>query len=318
MKIRALVTGASFLAFGASALAASAPPESILVPGDAVFPESITSTPDGAVFIGGAGSRIIYRAGPGESEARPWALPYSDNAGFLGVFADAKRRTLWACTRPGPVAGSKTPAPSSLRAFDLADGIQKASYSFPTEGGTCNDIAIGSDGTIYATDTANMQIVRLKPGAKTVEVWAGADGAFGPKGGVLDGIAVLGNRVLVNALATSKLFAVPIGAGGKPGTVAEVKLDKPIERPDGMRAFGSKALLVAEGGSGGHLSKVTITGNEGKREVVKDGWPDGAVAVTVVGDTAYLLEGQLSLLRNTDPKVKPKPFKATGVKVGKP
>lgn len=33
---------------------------------------------------------------------------------------------------------------------------------------------------------------------------------------------------------------------------------------------------------------------------------------------ANLLEGQLSLLRNTDPMVKPKPFRATGVKVGRP
>jgi hypothetical protein len=318
MRTRALLAGTSILVIGTGALAANTPPASIHIAGDAVFPESLTSLPDGTVFIGGAGSRIIYRAGPGESEARPWALPWSDNAGFLGVFADAKNHTLWACTRPGPVSGSKTPAVSTLRSFDLASGVQQASYTFPTDGGTCNDIAIARDGTLYATDTPNMQIVRLKRGAKSIDVWAGADGAFGAKGDVLDGIAVVGNRVLVNALATSKLFSVPIGGQGKPGKIAEVKLDKPIDRPDGMRAFGTKALLVAESGSGGHLSKVSLDGNTGKREVLKDGWPDGPVAVTVVGQTAYLLEGQLSLLRNTDPKVKPQPFKATGVPVGKP
>lgn len=43
------------------------------------------------------------------------------------------------------------------------------------------------------------------------------NGAFGPKGGALDGIAVFGNRVIVNTLLTSKLFSVPIQADGKPG-----------------------------------------------------------------------------------------------------
>lgn len=321
MTSRAWLGGVSLLLAATAAVAAKAPPpppDAIRIPGDAVFPESLTSTPDGTVFIGGAGSRMIYRAGPGEADAKPWALAWSDNAGFLGVFADAKSHTLWACTRPGTVGGSKTPAPASLRAFDLASGAQRASYAFPNEGAVCNDIAIGSDGTLYATDTTNMLVVRLKKGAKSLEVWAGADGSFGGKGGGLDGIAVLGNRVVVNTLTTSKLFSAPIGAGGKAGKVTEIKLDKAVERPDGMRAFGSKALLVAEGGNGGHLSKVVLKGNQGTRQVVKEGWPDGAVAVTVVGETAYLLEGQLALMRSADPKAKPHPFKATAVPVGKP
>jgi hypothetical protein len=208
--------------------------------------------------------------------------------------------------------------PSTLRAYDLATGLLKAKYPMPGEGGTCNDAAVGKDGTVYASDTPNMQVVRLRRGAKALEAWAGSDGGFGPKGGILDGIAVLGNRVLVNALATSKLFAVPIARRGAAGPITEVKLDKPIERPDGMRSFGSKALLVAESGSGGRLSKVVVNGDAGTREILKEGYPDGPVGLTVVGETAYVLEGQLSLMRNTDPKVKANPFRATAVPVGQP
>lgn len=161
----------------------------------------------------------------------------------------------------------------------------------------------------------NMEVARLKKGAQALEVWAG-NGAFGPKGGVLDGIAVLGDRVIVNTLATSKLFSVPIESGGKAGTATEITLDRPIERPDGMRSFGKKDLLTVEGGGGGRLSRITLDGNSGKVTTVKESYPDGPVAVTVVGTTAYVLEGQLSAMRKPDAPAKP--FHATAVEVGKP
>jgi hypothetical protein len=69
-------------------------------------------------------------------------------------------------------------------------------------------VAVGTDGTAYATDTNNMDVVRLKRGATALEVWVGA-GAFGPTGVVLDGISVLGKGVYVNTLVTSKLFTIP-------------------------------------------------------------------------------------------------------------
>jgi hypothetical protein len=59
---------------------------------------------------------------------------------------------------------------------------------------------------------------------------------------------------------------------------------------------------------------------EGKRTVIKAGFPDGLVAVTVVGDNAYALEGQLSSLFAPpgSPAPPAKPYKATAVPVGKP
>src|SRR6478609_4766939 len=121
-----------------------------------------------------------------------------------------------------------------------------------------------------------MRVDRLAKGGTKLETWAGKDGSLGAKGGVLDGISVLGDRVLVNALMTSKLFAVPIAADGAAGKVV----------------------------------------------TVKEGFPDGPVAVTVVGTTAYVLEGQLGLLLNPPkPGETPppsKPYKATAVEVGAP
>jgi sugar lactone lactonase YvrE len=136
---------------------------------------------------------------------------------------------------------------------------------------------------------------------------------------VLDGIAVLGDRVVVNTLLTSKLFSVPIGKDGAAGSVTEIKLDGAITRPDGMRSFGKSSLLVAESGNGGRLSRVDLTGDTGKVTPVKKGFPGGPVAVTVVGTTAYVLEGQLALMMGRgDPNAKATPFHAVAVPVGKP
>jgi len=308
----AVVSGA-----GASFAHAAALPEEVMIPGQRVFPESMTSTPDGTLIIGSIGAKTIFRAKPGAAAAEAWIQPGTDGlSSIFGVLADAKSNTLWACTSTlGPPGGPAT-APTALYAFDLKTGATKAHYPFPTPGGFCNDIAIGPDGTAYATDTMNMEVVSLKKGAKTLEVWAG-NGGFGPKGGILDGISVLGKRVLVNALGTSKLFSVPIESNGSAGTVVEVKLDRPIDHPDGMRAFGKNSVLVVEGGNGGRLSRVDLTGDTGKATTVKEGYPDGPVAITVVGTTGYVLEGQLAGMR-AGPDAPSKPFHATAVTVVKP
>jgi sugar lactone lactonase YvrE len=296
-------------------------PETITIPGEKIYPESLTSASDGSVIIGSIGQKTIYRAKPAAATAEVWVPAGRDGlSSVLGVFADNESHTLYACSNTiGPPTA--TPAVNAtLYAFDLKTGATRAHYVFPTEKGTCNDIAVDAAGNIYATDTNNMEVVRLKKGGTALEVWAG-NGAFGPKGGVLDGIAVLGQRVLVNTLATSKLFSVPIGPDGKSGQVTEVKLDREIVRPDGMRSFGRSDLLIVEGGAGGRLSRIALSGDAGKVTTVKEGYPDGPTAVTVVGTTAYVLEAQLAtMMRGTaaGENAPLKPFKATAVQVGKP
>lgn len=319
---RLAALGAALLAGAAAAASAATPPEEIVIPGERIFPESLTSAADGSVIFGSIGARAIFRAKPGAATAEQWIAPGTDDMHvILGVFADDKSNTLYACSGGGfgPPPAGQPPVIGTLYTFDLKSGAPKGHYPFPTPGAACNDIAVGPDGTAYATDTANMEVLRLKKGAKALEVWTGAGGEFGPKGGILDGIAVLGNRVIVNTLLTSKLFAVPVGKGGAAGTVTEIELDNPITRPDGMRSFGRSSLLVAEAGSGsGRLTRVDIKGDAGKVTTVKDGFSGGITAVTVVGTTAYALEGQLMALMSRDPNAKPGAFRAVAVPVGKP
>src|SRR6188768_3490356 len=278
------------------------PPAEIVIPGEGITPESLTSTSDGHVIIGSVGARTIWRAAPAAATAEAWIQPGTDGMqGVFGVFADDSTGTLYACSGSfgaPPAAGSPPPPPSTLHTFDLATGAPKGKYPLPDAGGFCNDIAVDAAGNVYITDTNNMLVDRLAKGGTKLETWAGKDGSLGAKGGVLDGIAVLGDRVLVNALMASKLYAVPIGADGMAAKAVEIKTDRTVERPDGMRSFGGTDLLVAEGGGQGRLSRVTITGDTGKVATLKEGFPDGPVAVTVVGTTAYVLEGQLALMMN--------------------
>jgi hypothetical protein len=86
-----------------------------------------------------------------------------------------------------------------------------------------------------------------------------------------------------------------------------------------MRTFGTDGMLIIEGGGKGRLSKVKVKGNAAEVTPLKEGYPDGPVSVTVVGTTAYVLEGQLdALFGPAGRQIVAKPFHATAVEVGKP
>jgi glucose/arabinose dehydrogenase/cytochrome c5 len=279
----------------------------IEIPGDKVFPESLTSTHDGAIYIGSIALHQILRVRPGERVAQPWATV--DPAGpqmVFGVFADDATNTLWTCVN----SFDDGAPPAELQAFDLRIAKATARYPMPTAHAFCNDIAIGRDGTVYATDTNNMEIVRLKKGAAALEPWS-TRGAFGPAGGVLDGIAVIGNAIYANTLHTNKLFRVAIARDGKAGAVKALTLSRPIDAPDGMRA-DARQLLLVESGAAARLSRVDLHGNSATVTTLMDKIPDGPTAVTPVGDEAWVLEAQLDAM-NAGASEQVHPFGATAV-----
>lgn len=79
----------------ASTPAASRP--SISVQGQRVFPESLTSTSDGAVIFGSLASGTLYRVLPGETTATPWQRLDNTDQSIYGVLNDPERQTLWGC-----------------------------------------------------------------------------------------------------------------------------------------------------------------------------------------------------------------------------
>jgi hypothetical protein len=307
----------SGLALGADAPSAD-PPAELHIPGERVVPESLSSAQDGSVYISSVGTGIIRRAVPGSDTALPWIAPLmGSRQAVLGLYVDERASTLWACANTRDrFTDSEVGWPAELQAFDLHTGLSRGRYPLPTPGALCNDIATGPDGSVYATDTNNMQVVRLRPGATQLEVWS-APGAFGPTQGMVDGIAVLHRTVYVNTVGSGRLFAVPIGPGGDAGASVEIKLDRDLTSPDGMRSYGTDSLLLVEGGKPGRLSELRLEAGRGTLRTLKEGFPDDSVAVTIVGRTAYVLEAQWRALPH-DPHYAPKPFHATAVSLGAP
>jgi sugar lactone lactonase YvrE len=302
----------------ATSTSGAAAPAEIRILGERVFPESLTSSADGTIYVGSVVAGSIFRAMPGSGSASPWIKPGTAGGlhSIFGVFVDSGSRTLWVCSNELDPSGRALPSHGTLFAFNSKTGANKGHYELPTADAFCNDIAVAGDGTVYATDTSNMQMVRLRPGDKQLAVWS-PDDAFGPKGGALDGIAIVGKEVWANTLNTGKLFRVAIGIDGKAGAVAEINLDRKIDHPDGMRSFGKNGVLIVESGGPGRLSTIILSGGAGHVSTLKEDFPDGAVAVTVVGATAYVLESQFMALRPAGTSVL-NPFHATAVKLAKP
>ncbi|MBV8616572.1 MAG: hypothetical protein JOY66_22755 [Acetobacteraceae bacterium] len=303
------------IAIGGRTLAASS---EVTIPGDHVFPESITATSDGALIIGSLAQGSIYRAAPGAPTAEQWIKPATAGTmSVLGVLADEKSGTLWVCSSDLSGAGVTVPGgqkPVALKSFDLASGAPKGSVPLPGARTLCNDIAIGPDGAAYVTDSFNPHVLRLKPGASEFEVWA-TDNRFTVKNGAgLDGITFGSDgNLYVNLYNGNALFRIDVNGDGSAGKVTQLQPSQPIALCDGMRKLGSNTLLMIEGT--GKLDRVTVDGDRAKIDVLKSGYKT-PVSVVQVGNTAWVLEGQLTDLFGPN-KGKPGPFRAYAVPLPK-
>jgi sugar lactone lactonase YvrE len=276
---------AALILLAASAYAATSIAE-ITLPGTRVFPESITSTPDGTLIVGSLGHGNVLRIAPGSTTAEEWIKPGTGGLNqVLGVYADDKGKTLWVCSNNLQNKGEAT----SAMAFDLKTGAVRGTYPLPGDGVLCNDIAVSSNGTTYVTDTRQGSVLMLPPGGKNLEIaakdplLAGADGlAFGDK-----------TILYVNSVTAGKLLRLDLGPDGKSKSVVELKLSRPLDRPDGMRAIGKNRLLLAE--NSGKMDIVTFEGDGLQSAVVKT-IKEGLImtpGVTATRGMAWIVEGKL-------------------------
>jgi sugar lactone lactonase YvrE len=319
--IRLLEVVGKLFAVGVVALACdigaarAAAPSVVALPGDRVYPESLTATSDGTLIIGSLGQGNIYRVPPGAANAELWVKQSdADFLSVLGVLADEKSGTLWVCSSDLSSAGVSVPGQklTQLKALDLKSGKVKAGYVLPGNRTLCNDIVIAPDGSAYVTDSFQPHVLRLKPGAKEFEIWA-TDDRFQVKNGAgLDGIAFGGDgNLYVNLYNGNALFRIDVNKDGSAGKVTELQPSKPLALCDGMRKFGNNSLLMIEGT--GSLDLITPSGDKADVKVVKSGFRV-PVSVVQVGNVGWVLEGQLGSLfepkKNGPPNL---PFRAYAV-----
>ena len=284
---------------------------------DKSFPESVTSTKDGTLYAGSfnlGGVVKVVSGGRAEQFIKPGA---GGSRSVLGVFADEKSGMLYVCSND--ITGFGVPGPGDtkgawLKIFDLASGALKGSVPLQDPKSLCNDIAVGSDGTAYVTDSFTPNVYSLKAGGTALEVFA-TDPALAPaKDGVgLDGIAFGSDGDLyVTTYIPAALFKIAV-KDGKAGAVTALKPSRPIDHADAMRTFGDSLLLI-EGN--GKLDKVTIKGDAAEIETIKDGFAE-PVSVTLVGNTAWVAEGKLSYIIGDNKEKDPGAFELKPVALPK-
>jgi hypothetical protein len=250
----------------------------------------------------------VTKVAPGGKAEQFIAPGANGSRSVLGLLADEKSGFLYVCSND--ITGFGVPGPGDtkgawLKTFDLKSGAPKGSFALADAKSLCNDIAVGSDGTAYVTDSFTPNVYSLKPGGTALEVFA-TDPMLGPaKDGVgLDGIALGSDgNLYVTTYIPAKLFKIAV-KDGKAGAVSELKPSRAIDHADAMRSFGGSLLLI-EGN--GKLDKVTVKGDDAEIETIKDGF-DEPVSVTQVGDTGWVAEGKLSYIIGDNKTKDPGPF----------
>ncbi len=244
---------------------------------DNFFPEGITVSLGGRMYVGSVVNGAIYTVAPGAEEAVPFVTPDTlPKPAVLGMTVSADNGLLWVCNNDLAAA----PAASDIVGIGAGDRQVKASHALPPSavGSFCNDIVISPNGTLWATESFGGRIFRVPPGElpsnTPANVWLQATELAGPSGPAagefgVNGIAlVAGKLFIVNSSrgqllsidpgldqpSSSDLRVVALSEGGTPG--------KLLVTPDGLTSVSDTELLVVENGflaeGGKRLARITL------------------------------------------------------------
>lgn len=286
-------------------LATSAPPATLTLPGDNYFPESITASLSGALYVSSITTGEIVRFDTPHAPARVF-VPAGVDIGTAGVAFDDLRQVLWACAVDLTFA-----TPTSLRAFSASTGALLAAYTVP-DGGVCGDITLAR-GDVYITDTLLGLVFKLSTPAPwratggTLALWS-ADPLFKGAGFLqINGIAFDGLRTFYTTnYSTGELLRVAINPDGTAAPAVRITTPRLFTTPDGIRVTAplAHALFVTE--NTGALSRVDITGDTAT--ITSLGTFDQPTSVIRTGRDLWIAEGQDLRLQGVDPTPLNLPF----------
>jgi sugar lactone lactonase YvrE len=270
------------------------PADSVRLPGDAFFPESVIAAKDGTLYVTSAITGEIAKVSPDRKHVTTFVGAESAQPmGKTGVMVDEAGHHLWACA----IATDFSVA-SELREYDLATGALESKYTL--NGGVCNDMVMDPAGNIYITDSF-VGIERLRAGASAIDAdWWSKGAALQPNNAAdfaNDGIVLDGSTLYVDNMEKGTLVSIAISASGDAGD--EHVLTDPdgaalgLTAPDGMRLVAPGTLAVAES-SADTVSKLVIDAEHGTatRAVLSDRI-DRPSSLALVDGELWISEGQI-------------------------
>ncbi len=275
----------------------------INLPGELAYPESLAASSDGTLFIGSAKMGGVQRVTPGSSTPTQWIAPTTfGTRSIFGVLVDERSGTLWTCSNDLASDGIASPGSgtgSALKGFDLKTGVGKVSAPFPGDHPLCNDIAVAKDGRVYVSDEYSARVLRLSADSRSLEIFVSD-----PQLADIDGIAFgADGNLYANTYEGSGLFRIDV-RHETAGKVVKLSTSRPITHPDGMRRVTGNMFLMVE--AAGTLDRVSVRGDKALIETIRSDMREPS-AVTSVGRTAWVAEGQIGVLYDVK---HPKPPKA--------
>jgi len=210
-----------------------------------IITESITYDPvTRRLFVSGVRERKII-AIDRKGKISDFIKPAQDGLwGVNGMGVDARRRVLWASSSAYARSlgyDASHDGEKALYAFDLDSGALKGRYEPPPiDKLTLDDLSVGPDGTVYLSD-ARGSLLRLKPGAKTLETFVPRGSIRSAQGSTVspDGktlyVSDYGGAIDAVDLASAKV------------TRLEIPSDFPMYGIDGLAYYDGTLLAVQNG-----------------------------------------------------------------------
>jgi streptogramin lyase len=231
---------------------------------DDFFPEGITATQGGRLFVGSVSTGAIYTVAPGADEAEVFSSSLRPSA--IGMTVGTDNQSLWICntdtaTATGTVIGMGIGDRATIGIHELPAG---------DTGAFCNDLVMSPDGALWITESFGGRIFRIAPENLSVdnsaELWLQAENLTGPMPGQFgaNGITWLGGRLYTVVTDRAALFSIdptienPTGDDLRSVTLTDLDGERVrLVRPDGITAVpGSDTdILIVENGLGAEGGK---------------------------------------------------------------
>jgi hypothetical protein len=247
-------------------LAGDPTPQSISLPAN-FFPEGITASVGGRLYVGSVANGSIYTVAPGATTAEQF-LPAGTlpKPSVVGMAINGDGTILWVCnTVTSPPMGTLPTA--AIVGIGAADRQIKATHELPPSaaGAFCNDIVIADNGTLWATESFGGRLFRIPPAEllnnTPPTAWLQASelsGPNGPQAGQFgaNGLALVSGKLfIVNSsrgtlLSIDPTLAQPGSSDLHPVTLSETGVTGGVvlANPDGITKASNTELLVVENG----------------------------------------------------------------------